>query len=146
MPAQLTAGVAVGSETLLVEIDATRTNWERMRSIVFHFPNNPSLGSVYALDLEDTTDYRAGLRYQFPTGLVVRAGYAIENSPQPDHTVSPFYAALGRNTITGGLGLDWLDVAIGWTTFDERAITTNADQFNGNYRGNEWTVVVTATK
>jgi long-chain fatty acid transport protein len=146
MPAQLTAGAAFGSETVTFEVDGTRTNWKRMQQIVFDFPNNPSLSTTYPLNLKDTTDIRVGIKYQFPTGPIVRAGYSVEKSPQPNETLSPFFAALGRNTATLGFGLDWLDVAVGWSTFSKRSITTSVNGFNGNYRGNEWVFAMTATK
>jgi long-chain fatty acid transport protein len=146
-PGQLSAGIAFAAgEPLLFEIDVNQTRWKELQSIGFFFPNNPTLSTIYALDLDDTLDYRAGMRFTFPTGPVVRLGYSIESSPQPDETLSPFLAALERNTITAGIGLDWLDVAVGWTTFGERSVTTNVNQFNGDYSGNRWTVVVTATK
>jgi len=146
MPAQLTGGFAFGSEAATFEADVTRTNWKRMQQIVFNFPNNPSLSSNYALNLKDTTDFRAGFKYQFPTGPIVRLGYSVEKSPQPNETISPFFAALGRNTATLGFGMDWLDLAVGYTTFSKRSVTTSAYGFNGNYRGNEIFFAMTATK
>lgn len=146
-PAQLSAGIAFTlGEPLLLEFDVNRTQWKSLQSIAFVFPNNRTLDTSYALNLEETMDYRAGLRFQFPTGPIVRLGYAIENSPQPDETLSPFLAMLGRNTITAGFGLDWLDVAVGWSTFGKRSVTTSVQGFNGDYSGNEWTLVMTATK
>jgi len=146
-PAQINAGIAFAAgEPLLFEIDVNSTKWSELQSIVFAFPNNASLSSTYALNLEDTLDYRAGMRFTFPTGPVIRLGYAIEKSPQPDETVSPFLAMLDKNTITAGFGLDWLDVAVAWSTFGERSVANNVNQFNGDYSGNQWTVVVTATK
>ena len=146
MPAQMTGGLAFGSEPATFEVDVTRTNWKRMQQIVFNFPNNASLSTNYPLNLKDTTDFRAGLKYQFPTGPIVRVGYAVEKSPQPDETISPFFAALGRNTATLGFGLDWLDLAVGYSTFSKRSVTTSLNGFNGNYRGNEWFFAMTATK
>jgi len=143
-PAQMTAGVAFAlGEPLLFEVDVQRTRWKQ-QSIAIVFTDNFSVEDAnYPLGFEETTDYRAGLRFQLPTGLVLRAGYAIEKSPQPDATLTPFLALLDRNTITAGFGLDWLDVAIGWSTLSRR---TSVHQFNGDYSGNEWTVVITATK
>lgn len=146
-PAEVTAGVAFAlGEPLLIEVDVHRAQWKSLRSIAFVFPNNRILDANYPLQLEDTLDYRAGLRFQFPTGPVVRLGYAIEKSPQPDATLTPFFAMLDRNTITAGFGLDWLDVAVAWSTLGRRSVTTSPAQFNGDYSGNEWTVVMTATK
>jgi long-chain fatty acid transport protein len=146
-PAQLNAGIAVAvGEPLLIEVDVHRTRWSTLRSMVFVFPNNRTLDAHYELGLETTLDYRAGLRFQFPTGPIIRLGYAIENSPQPETTLSPFFSALDRNTVTAGFGLDWLDIAVGWTRLGRKTVTTSAVNFNGDYSGNEWTLVVTATK
>jgi long-chain fatty acid transport protein len=145
-PAQTTAGIALGTAAVLFEVDVTRATWTDTVAIPFLFPNNPQLDITYPLALEETTSYRAGVRYKFKTGPQIRAGYAIDNSPQPDQTAGAFMADATRNTVTLGVGLDWLDVAVGWTTFDPRSVTANVDAFNGNYRGNAWTAVLTVTK
>jgi long-chain fatty acid transport protein len=146
-PAQFNAGIAFkAGEPLLFEIDVNRAQWRPVDAIVFTFPNNSSLDVAYPLNLKNTTSYRAGMRFQFPTGPIVRFGYSIDKSPQPDETVSPFLAMLDRNTATVGFGLDWLDIAVGYSTLAKRSITTSTSAFNGDYSGNRWTVVVTATK
>lgn len=146
-PVIVNAGIAFSpADPLLFEVDVNRAQWKSMKSIAFVFPNNGTLDTIYTLDLQNTTSYRAGMKFTFPTGPVVRFGYSMDKSPQPDATISPFFAALGRNTITAGFGLDWLDVAVAWSTFNERSVTTSIDQFNGDYSGNRWTVVITATK
>ena len=145
-PAQITAGVAIAlGEPLLFEVDVQRTRWEQ-QALAIAFPNDPGLDTAYPLDFEETNAYRAGLRFQFPTGPVFRAGYAMEKSPQPDATLTPFVALLDRNTVTAGFGLDWLDIAVGWSTLGRRSVLASPLQFNGDYSGNEWTVVITATK
>lgn len=145
-PAQTTAGIAFGGESLLFEIDVVRANWKDTTAAGFLFPNDPQLNVVYALSLRETTSYRGGVRYKFATGPQLRAGYAVTKSPQPDETAGPFLADANRNTATLGFGLDWLDIAVGWTTFDPRSVTNNVDQFNGNYRGNAWSAAITVTK
>lgn len=147
-PGQFNAGVAFAiAEPLLIEIDVNRTKWTA-QSLAVIFPNdrNLNLDITYPLAFETTMDYRAGIRFQLPTGPVLRAGFAIEKSPQPPESLSPFLAVLDRNTVTAGLGLDWLDVAVAWTAFGKKSVTTSAVGFNGDYSGNEWTLVVTATK
>jgi len=146
-PAQYDAGIAfTAGEPLLLEFDVNRIQWKRVESIAFVYPTAASLDASYPLNFKNITNYRAGLRFQFPTGPVVRLGYSVEKSPQPDETISPFLADLDRNTITFGFGMDWLDVAFGYTSLGERAITNNTNGFNGNYSGNVWTVAITATK
>ncbi|HEX9983270.1 MAG TPA: outer membrane protein transport protein [Thermoanaerobaculia bacterium] len=146
-PAEATAAVAWSpSKPVLVEVDYTRTGWSDVREVNFAFSANPNLDTRYRLDFKDTSSLRAGLRFQFPTGPQVRFGYAFEQSPQPDQTVGPFLADSDRNILTAGVGLDWLHVAFAWTTYDRRIITTNVDGVNGNYRANEWSVLITAVK
>jgi len=146
-PAQATAAVAFAlGEPLLVEIDATQTDWSRVTAIPFTFPNTTNITSVVPLRLKKTTDLRAGLRYAFPTGPQIRLGYAMLKSPQPDETVGAFLATANRNVLTAGFGLDWLDLAVAWTKDADRDITNNVDALNGRYRGNGWAVVMSVTK
>jgi long-subunit fatty acid transport protein len=147
LPAQATFGIAVGSNRpLLFEVDVTRTDWQDVQEIAFAFPSNASLNTVYPLAFEETMTYRAGLSFRFPTGPELRVGYAMDESPQPDETVGAFLPDAGRSTITAGFGLDWLNVGVAWTTFDQRVISTNVDALNGNYRASAWSVAITATK
>lgn len=147
MPAQASTGIAFApSKPLLLELDATRTQWGRISSYGFAFVNDPLFSTSYPLTFKDAMTYRAGLRFMFPTGPQVRVGYALEESPQPDETVGAFLADAERSTITAGIGLDWLDVAVAWTSRQGRIVTTNVDQLNGNWRGNEWMVILTVTK
>jgi long-chain fatty acid transport protein len=147
-PGQFNAGIAFAiAEPLLFEVDVNRTQWTA-QSLAVAFPNDRNLGLeiTYPLAFEATMDYRAGVRFQLPTGPILRAGFAIEKSPQPAAALTPFLASLDRNTATVGFGLDWLDVAVAWTAFGKKSVTTSAAGFNGDYSGNEWTLVVTATK
>jgi long-subunit fatty acid transport protein len=146
-PAQATAGMAFAlGKPLLLEIDATQTDWSGVTAIPFTVPNTATISSVVPLRLKKATDLRAGLRYAFPTGPHIRLGYAMLKSPQPDETVGAFLATANHNTITAGFGLDWLDLAVAWTQQSERSIVTNVDQLNGRYRGNEWSVIMSVTK
>jgi long-subunit fatty acid transport protein len=86
------------------------------------------------------------MRLRFPTGPQVRFGYALEKSPQPDITVGAFLPDADRTTLTAGFGLDWLDVAVGYTTYKQRVVQTNIQQFNGNYRAKSWVAMLTVTK
>lgn len=146
-PAQATAGIAFAlGQPLLLEIDATQTDWSRVTALPFAFPNTPTISSVVPLRLKKSTDVRAGLRFALATGPQIRLGYAMLKSPQPDETVGAFLASANRNSITAGFGLDWLDLAVVWTQQDEREIVNNIDQLNGRYRGNGWAVVMSVTK
>jgi long-chain fatty acid transport protein len=146
-PAQATAGIAFAAgQPLLIEIDATQTDWSHTSSLPLAIPTFTALSASVPLDLKKTTDLRAGLRFTFPTGPQVRLGYAILDSPQPDATVGAFLATAKRSMITAGFGLDWLDFAVAWTQQNERNVTNNVDQLNGRYRGNGWAVLMSVTK
>jgi long-chain fatty acid transport protein len=146
-PAQATAALAFAlGQPLLLEIDATQTDWSHVTAIPLTFPNTANISSVVPLRLKKAADLRAGLRYAFPTGPHIRLGYAILKSPQPNETVGAFLATANRNMITAGFGLDWLDLAVVWSQQNEREIVTNVDQLNGRYRGNGWAVVMSVTK
>jgi long-chain fatty acid transport protein len=146
-PAQATAGLSFAlSKPILLEIDATQTDWSHVTAIPFTFPNTANISSVVALRLKKAIDVRAGLRFALSTGPQIRLGYAILKSPQPNETVGPFLASANRTAITAGFGLDWLDLAVVWSQQNAREITTNVDQLNGRYRGNGWAVVMSVTK
>lgn len=147
LPSQATFGIAIGSgERFLLEVDATLTDWKETREIGFLFPANADLDTRYPLDFEDAMSYRAGLSFRFPTGPELRFGYALEESPQPATTVGAFLPDARRSIVSAGFGMDWLNVGVAWTTFEQRIIETNVDTLNGNYRANAWTVAITATK
>jgi long-chain fatty acid transport protein len=145
-PAQATFGIAIApGKPVLFEVDATRTMWSKIQQIPFTFAT-PVLNTTYTLGFHTTTSYRGGIRFALPTGPQFRLGYRLEKSPQPDAFVSAFFPDADRRSYTAGFGLDWLDVAFVWTRARQRIITTSADQLNGNWRGNEWLLAITATK
>jgi long-chain fatty acid transport protein len=146
-PAEERAGVAFGlGKAAMLELDATRTDWSGVNAIGFLFPATSILDTTYPLRLKNATSYRAGLRFQFPTGPQLRFGYAVSRSPQPNETVGAFLADADRNTITAGFGLDWLDLAVGYTKASKRQILTNVDALNGIYRGTGWSLTIGVTK
>jgi hypothetical protein len=48
--------------------------------------------------------------------------------------------------LTAGFGLDWLDVAFSWTTYDQRIVVDPRKDLNGNFRANAWAFTISATK
>jgi long-chain fatty acid transport protein len=146
-PSQASVGLSFSpSDPLMFEIDARHTGWTTVQNVDFAFPSTPLFNTAYRLNLQDAWSYHGGFRLQFPTGPQLRLGYAFFKSPQPDSTVGAFIADSNRSSITLGFGLDWLDIAAAWTTYDQRIISTNVDGVNGNYRGNAWSLSLSATK
>lgn len=146
-PDQASLGVAVNvSKAILVELDASRTGWGSVQELALIFPSSLFLSTAFPLEFEDAMTYRLGARYSLPTGPQLRFGYAFEETPQPDTTVGAFLADSDRSVVTAGFGLDWLDVAFSWTTYDQRIVFDSATALNGNYRANAWAFTISATK
>lgn len=134
------------TKKLTIEADVNRTGWSSVQDVSLRFQSASFLDSSYPLAFQDAMDYRAGLIYRLRTGPQLRAGFAYEETPQPDLTVGAFLPDSSRSTLALGVGLDWLDVALSWTTYDQRIVFDNVNAINGNYRANAWAVVVSATK
>lgn len=146
-PQVASLGVAIGlAPSLLLEIDANRTGWSSVKELDFEFPASPGLNSTNVLDLRDSWSYRAGVELKLATGPRLRLGYALDQTPQPASTVGAFLPDSTRNTLAAGFGLDWLDLAFSWTTYQRRIVTTNVDALNGNWRASSWMVAISATK
>jgi long-chain fatty acid transport protein len=146
-PTQATFGAALSpSQAILLELDATRTGWKKVHDIAIAFPSNHTFDTRYALSFQDAWTYRAGLRYAFPTGPQLRFGYSLAKSPLPDVAIGAFFPDSDRTTITAGVGLDWLDLAAGMTTYKQRIVTTSSTGLNGNYRAKAWSLLMTVTK
>jgi long-chain fatty acid transport protein len=139
LPDQARLGFAFGNgKSWLLELDIERIGWATVQQLRFDFPSRPELSRTVPLDFEDTFNYRLGFQYSFPTGFQLRAGVAIEESPQPDETVGPFLAD-GERTVAGfGVGLDWLQLALQWVEQQERLVATQQEGLNGNYRASSW--------
>ncbi|HEX5720030.1 MAG TPA: outer membrane protein transport protein [Thermoanaerobaculia bacterium] len=146
-PDQATFGVAWNlSKALLVEMDVNRTGWGNVQDLSLRFPTSSVLNTAYQLDFQDATSYRLGASWRLPTGPKLRFGYALDKTPQPAAAVGAFLADSDRNIMSVGAGLDWLDVAFSWITYDQRIVSTSTQELNGNYRANGWTLTISATK
>lgn len=147
LPSQATFGIALSpSAALLLELDAERTGWSGVHDIDFTVAAGSAPNTAYVLALRDAWTYRGGFRWRFATGPQLRLGYVFAKSPLPDSAVSAFFPDADRTTITAGAGLDWIDVALGVTTYKQRLVSTSATGLNGNYRAKSWFAVMTMTK
>lgn len=146
-PDQATVGLAWNvSKALLVEMDVNRTGWGSVQDLSLSFPASSWLDTAYRLDFQDAMTYRLGASWRLPTGPKLRFGYAFDETPQPDAAVGAFLPDSSRNIVSVGAGLDWLDVAFSWITYDQRIVSEGPDTLNGNYRANGWTFTISATK
>lgn len=146
-PDQASVGLAFNlSKAFLVEMDVNRTGWSSMDTLALRFAIDPLLDTAYRLDFQDSMSYRLGARWRLPTGPQLRFGYAFDETPQPDAAVGAFLPDSSRNTLSVGAGLDWLDAAFSWITYDQRIVYNSAQGLNGNYRANGWALTISATK
>lgn len=147
LPDVATLGVAIGlSRSATLELDVNRTGWKSFRELAFTFPGAPLLDQTFVEGFEDSMSYRLGLLLKRPTGPQFRFGGAFEESPQPDFAVGPLLPDSNRTVLAVGFGVDWLDVAFSWTTYDQRIVRTNVDEINGNWRASSWMVALTLKK
>lgn len=144
LPDELTLGIAVGlGKSLRLVTDIQRTGWSSVDRLAFHLADEPTFDQTFELRLEDAMSFRAGLELTLPSGLQLRLGAAMEGNTQPDETVGPLLADADRTVITGGLGLDWLQVGVSYTEVADRTTRTNLDDLNGTYRTNFWSLAIT---
>lgn len=146
-PDQASVGLAWNlSKSLLVEVDVNRTGWGSVQDLALRFPASSWLDTSYQLDFQDAMTYRLGASWRLPTGPKLRFGYAYDETPQPDAAVGAFLPDSSRNIMSVGAGLDWLDVAFSWITYDQRIVSSSLQELNGNYRANGWVFTMSATK
>lgn len=146
-PDQASVGLAWNlSKSLLVEMDVNRTGWGSVQDLSLRFPGSSWLDTSYKLDFQDAMSYRLGASWRLRTGPKLRFGYAFDETPQPDAAVGAFLPDSNRNVVSVGAGLDWLDVAFSWVTYDQRIVSEESATLNGNYRANGWTLTISATK
>ena len=95
MPAALNIGVAkTFDERLTVELVYERTFWSAYDRLDFHYSDPIPPGLVPYFDdpkdksWNDTNTYRIGLTYLYSDRLTLMAGYAYDETPVPERTLS----------------------------------------------------------
>jgi long-chain fatty acid transport protein len=144
LPDTATLGLAFGlGKSLRVVTDVQWTGWSSVDRLAFQLTEEPTFDQIFELRLDDTVSFRAGVELTLPSGLQLRLGAAMEDTAQPDETVGPLLADSDRTVLSGGLGLDWLQVVFSYTELADRTTRTNVDGLNGTYRTNFWSLSVT---
>jgi long-chain fatty acid transport protein len=142
-PGEATLAIAIApSETVVIEADVNRTGWKKFTGLTLAFPNNPTLSAALQGAYKDVNSYRLGLRLGPPRGPQWRLGYALEESPQPDESVGPFFADGRRSVIGVGFGLDWLDIAFQWEKPADRTVFASQSGLNGTYRASIYRLAI----
>lgn len=131
LPDALTLGVAWKPiDKLTLEFDAERTGWSSYKKLELQFQapmaaafnNKPD-----AKNWEDVWAYRFGAQYAVTPKMDLRAGYAYDNSPVPDSTLSPELPDADRHNFSIGSGLHnefgSIDMAYMWVHWVDRTVS-----------------------
>jgi len=130
LPDAITLGVAWKPiDKLTLEFDAERTGWSSYNKLEIKFSapmaaafnNKPD-----AKNWEDVWAYRFGAQYAVTPKMDLRAGYAYDNNPIPDTTLSPDLPDADRHNFSIGSGLHnefgSIDLAYMWVHWIDRTV------------------------
>ncbi len=129
LPDALTLGVAWKPvEKLTLEFDAERTGWSSYDKLELKFgtPLAAFNNKPDEKNWKDVWAYRFGAQYAVTPKFDLRAGYAYDNSPVPDSTLSPELPDADRYNFSVGSGLHnefgSIDLAYMWVHWVDRAV------------------------
>ena len=129
LPDALTLAVAWKPlEKLTLEFDAERTGWSSYKKLELKFGSSMAAfnNKPDAKNWEDVWAYRFGAQYAATKNLDLRAGYAYDNSPTPDSTLSTELPDADRHNFSIGSGLHnefgSLDLAYMWVHWVDRTV------------------------
>lgn len=108
-PEVLSIGVAyLPTEKLTIELDAERVGWSSYDSLKVDLENEvvPAgfTDSTESKGWKDVWAFRAGIDYKASGTISLRAGYAYENNPAPDHTLDPRLPDSDQHDFSVGIG------------------------------------------
>jgi len=89
------------TDDLTLGLTAMRTGWSSIQNLTIDYDSNQP-DSVLTLNYDDVWFYSAGLTYEYSDSLVLRTGYAIDNSPSDPNNLSPRAPGSDRQWITFG--------------------------------------------
>lgn len=93
------------TDNLTLGLTAMRTGWSSVQELNVNYDDdtNPNLdNSVVTLNYKDVWFYSAGLTYDYSEDLILRTGYAIDNSPSDPNNLSARAPGSDRQWITLG--------------------------------------------
>ncbi len=138
-PASANLGAAINLPgDFTVSLDADWTEWSSFNELLIDFENTAIPDLDRQTNWDDSWAYRGGLQKRWG-GFAVRAGYYLDQTPQPIADVGPILADSDRNAYTLGLGYDtarWgVDVSDIYIKFKRRDTRgqESTDQFFGRY-------------
>lgn len=119
IPHAVTLGVGYTYKKLFVGVDVNYTTWSDYDEIVLDFSEPCSDRSetcdskvdktdppqtVITTNWEDAMAFRLGVQYEAVENFDVRAGFAYDNTPIPEKTLSPSLPGNDRAVVSAGLG------------------------------------------
>ena len=125
------------TEKLTLEFDVDRFGWSSYDELDIDLTGS-TLGDPAASpkDWEDCWAFRFGVQYSVTENLDLRAGYAYDNTPQPDDTVGPELPDADRHNYTIGVGYRIgqarFDLAYMFVDFKDRKIDNSIQ--TGTYK------------
>jgi long-chain fatty acid transport protein len=129
LPDAITLGIAWKPlDALTLEFDAERTGWSSYDKLELTFGTGLTAfnSKPDAKNWKDVWAYRFGAQYSVTPKMDLRAGYAYDNSPTPDSTLSPELPDADRHNFSIGSGLhnDYgaIDLAYMWVHWVDRTV------------------------
>ena len=115
LPDTWSFGIAIKPvQRLTLEFDVDRFGWSSYDMLSIDFNSKSTLpDSSSPKDWKDCWAYRFGVQYSVNDNFDIRAGYAYDETPQPERTVGPELPDADRHNYTVGFGY-----RVGKATFD----------------------------
>jgi len=144
LPPVVSAGVNWQiSDAWGVELVYDFTRWSEFARLKASFETPlPALGGAVPIsgftvpeNWKDTSTIRFGASYKVTPNLSLRGGFALDQTPIPDSTLSPSIPGADFLTVTGGIGYNWgnLGVDVGYMAvfYKTRKVTNNVLEAGG---------------
>lgn len=130
------------TDTLTLGLTAMRTGWSSVQELRIDFDSSQS-DSVLTLNYDDVWFYAVGLTYDYSENLILRTGYAMDNSPSDPNNLSVRAPGSDRQWITFGGTYNVSEetqVMFSYIRLESDEITvtsdgTGEDQFRGTFSG-----------
>jgi len=145
LPAVLSLAVAYTFfDQLTVELTYDRTFWSSYKSLDFTYPTslvNPVLTSAYddikPKSWSDTNTWRLSLTYDLKNNWTLMAGFAIDENPAPDSTLS--YELPDADALLYSVGVRYkinkdMEVGMAYLYDDKESRSVNNGTVNGTFK------------
>ncbi|MGH7564477.1 MAG: OmpP1/FadL family transporter [Gemmatimonadota bacterium] len=143
-PRRAAAGMSVRAfEPLELTVDAAWTDWDAVDSLAVLFADTLLSGST-PWPQRGAWSVRVGTELEARSGMLIRLGYAWQETRRTEPTATPVAPAAGSDSFAAGVGFLWsgltLDLAYRLTLFEDTegvAFPANSTVADGVYEGLE---------